>query len=72
METAIVLETLLAEQRKANSPWLNADEAADYLRVSVSQLNKWRGVGQISAYYGEGMSRPRYRREELDAILAKK
>jgi excisionase family DNA binding protein len=47
---------------------LTPDEAADYLRLSVRQLQQWRYIGSGPRYTKAGRA-VRYRRADLDAWL---
>jgi excisionase family DNA binding protein len=51
----------------ASSPWMTAEEAADYLRCSVSRLRKLSMHRELAAHRDGG--RVLYRREELDAFI---
>ena len=52
---------------EAHAGWMTTDEAAAYLRVSVSQLRKLRGRGEIPAVrLGD---RWRYRQDAIDRQL---
>lgn len=55
----------------ANSPWMNAREAAQYLRVAHRTLVRWARSGRVPAHKLSGLSRVtyRFRRSELDAML---
>lgn len=51
--------------------WLNRAEAAEYLRVHVTTIDRWVKEGRITKYTGaDGLSLARFRRDELDALLA--
>ena len=54
-----------------SSEWLNAKEAAAYLKVKVRSLLRWVRQGKIKAYALSGAKRHvwRFRREDLDAAL---
>jgi excisionase family DNA binding protein len=54
-----------------NSPWMNAREAALYLRVAHRTVLEWAKAGQIPAHRLSGTARITYRflRPELDAML---
>jgi excisionase family DNA binding protein len=51
---------------------LTPTEAARYLGVSADTLSVWRCVGRYALPYIKTGSRVRYRREDLDAWLAKR
>lgn len=51
--------------------WMNAAEAAAYLRVSRRTLLAWVRAGHVKAYPLHGVQRRvwRFRREDLDAAM---
>jgi excisionase family DNA binding protein len=51
----------------SESPWLTADEAAEYLRCSVSRVRTLTLTGQLP-HHRDGR-RPLYHRDELDAYV---
>jgi excisionase family DNA binding protein len=55
----------------SGSPWLNAREAAQYLRVDARTLLRWNREGKVRGYALSGTARRvwRFRREDLDATL---
>ena len=55
-----------------NSPWLNAKEAALYLRVAHRTVLEWAKSGKIPAHRLSGTLRCTYRFKavELDAMMA--
>jgi len=55
-----------------NSPWLNAREAASYLKITRRTLVRWARSGRIPAHSLSGRRRRTWRflRPELDAKLA--
>jgi excisionase family DNA binding protein len=54
-----------------NSPWLNAREAAAYLRVAHRTVLEWAKTGRIPAHRLSGTLHVtyRFRAAELDAML---
>jgi hypothetical protein len=68
-ESALILSQLLKELRHINGPWLSPRRAADYVDVDVSQINRWKNAGELKAYYGPGMSHPRYKVTDLYTIM---
>jgi excisionase family DNA binding protein len=54
-----------------NSPWMNAREAAAYLKVAHRTILQWAKEGTIPAHRLSGTARVtwRFRASELDAIL---
>jgi excisionase family DNA binding protein len=52
------------------SPWLDAEEAADYLRCPVSRIRKRTMTGELPSHH-EGR-RVLYRRNELDDYVLKR
>ena len=55
-------------QRLANLTFMNVEEAAKYIRVSKSTLDKWRGQGIGPAWCSTG-KRVVYERKDLDAYI---
>jgi excisionase family DNA binding protein len=53
------------------SPWLTAEEAAEYLRVERRTLLLWARQGKIKGYILSGTKRRvwRFRQADLDAML---
>lgn len=50
------------------SPWLNTNQAADYLSVSGGTLRNWRSAGTGPRYRTVGRV-VRYHRDDLDAFF---
>ncbi len=59
---------LAHEAAEARSPWLTADEAAEYLRCAVSRIRKLSSSGRIPKHRDGG--RVLFRRDELDSFIA--
>ena len=60
-------------ETNADSPWMNAREAARYLRVAHRTVLEWAKTGRIPAHRLSGTDRItwRFRTDELDgAIMA--
>lgn len=57
--------------RAANSPWMNAREAAQYLRVAHRTVLEWAKTGKIPAHRLSGTRRCtwRFRAAELDSAM---
>lgn len=58
-----------------NSPsqgWLRKKEAADYMGVSTSTVDRWVREGRLRAYYLPGGKTRRFRKADLDAAVAPK
>jgi len=55
----------------ANSPWLTAREAAQYLRVAHRTILEWAKTGKIPAHRLSGTARVtwRFRADELDGAM---
>lgn len=49
-------------------PWLTADEAADYLKITRRTLDRWRAAGILTGYR-MGPRLVRFRCDDLDALL---
>jgi excisionase family DNA binding protein len=64
----LVAERVAERMHAHRSPWLDATEAADYLRCSLSRLRKLTMLGSVPAHRDGG--RALYRRDELDAFIA--
>lgn len=60
-----------APVRRADDPWLNSNQAAEYLGYSSKTLAKWRqlGTGRGPKFTKTTTGQPRYRRSELDRWL---
>lgn len=54
-----------------NSPWMNAREAAQYLRVAHRTILEWAKAGKIPAHRLSGTRRCtwRFRAHELDSAM---
>lgn len=52
--------------------WLKGKEAIEHLRLSKPTFYKLVKERKITPYYIEGVADPRYKREELDALLVPK
>ncbi len=55
------------EAAEPRSPWLTADEAAEYLRCKTSRIRKLSSAERIPKHREGG--RVLYRRDELDAFV---
>jgi excisionase family DNA binding protein len=55
----------------AQTEWLTADEAAQYLKVKIRTLLLWVRQGKVKAFALSGTKRRvwRFRREDLDSTL---
>jgi excisionase family DNA binding protein len=58
----IKLEAIMEE-------WLKTKEAAHYLQVHPKTLYRYVRAGKLRQYQPGGVGRPRFKREELDALL---
>ena len=56
---------------KAQTEWLTAEEAAQYLKVKIRTLLLWVRQGKVNAFALSGTKRRvwRFRREDLDSAL---
>ena len=56
---------------KAQTEWLTAEEAAQYLKVKIRTLLVWVRQGKVNAFALSGTKRRvwRFRREDLDSAL---
>jgi hypothetical protein len=70
--SALIVELLTESIERAASPWLTTQEAAFYISSSVSTINRWKNQGNLQPYYGPGMTNPRYKRTDLDALMKNK
>jgi len=63
------LAARLADRLDSNggSPWLNAQQAADYLGCSVSRVRKLTMTGELPVH--RDGARTLYRRDELDQFV---
>ena len=66
-----VISQSLDAQRPKFSDWLNADEAAEYLRVKRRTLLLWARQGKVKGYRLSGSTRHvwRFLPSDLDATL---
>jgi excisionase family DNA binding protein len=62
---AVVREALVATP----SPWMNAREAARYLRVSHKTIERARRAGRLQACHINGGQKLRYHRADLDSFM---
>lgn len=51
------------------SPWMNRQEAAEYLRISPPSLDRWMREGRVKFYKAAGQRSVRFRRDDLDAVM---
>ncbi len=58
---------LAAARERVRTPWLRAEEAAEYLRAPVSRVRKLTMMGTIP--HEKDGRRVLYHRDELDAFL---
>lgn len=69
-EAEIILEEIRAELRKAASPWLSRQAAADYCAGrSTATIDRAADAGKIKRYYPGGDGLPAFKRKELDAWM---
>jgi excisionase family DNA binding protein len=64
----LVAERLGGTMRAGPSPWMTANEAAEYLRCSASRVRKLTMLGDLPTHRDGG--RVLYRRDDLDAFVA--
>jgi hypothetical protein len=57
---------------KSNGPWLRTPEAAEYVKLSPSSLEKFRCVGGGPVFHRAGAKICLYHRDALDAWLNEK
>jgi excisionase family DNA binding protein len=57
----------VAARVAGRSPWLSADEAAEYLRCPISRVRKLTATRELPVHH-DGR-RALYRREELDGFI---
>jgi len=50
--------------------WLTLREAASYLKLHPKTLYRYVRAGKLRQFRPGGTGRPRFRREDLDALLA--
>lgn len=51
------------------SPWMTKTQSAKYLGVSISTFDRYVREGLLVKHYPGGIKTPRYRREQLDALM---
>lgn len=70
-DTSKVLEIVLSEIRRSQSPWADRKEAADYCHCSVSEIDKAANAGVIRRFFRNGT--PMFRKsghpKSLDAWI---
>ena len=72
-EVAFILEELKREVRKANSPWLSRQSAADYCGgCNPVTIDRAANAGHIKRYFRGGDGLPVFKRKELDAWMEMK
>jgi len=52
-----------------DTPWLTAEEAAAYAKVSIRTIENWTSDGKVR--YSNAIGRPRYRKSWLDEVYEK-
>jgi hypothetical protein len=57
-----------ALDRRVRSPWLNTEQAAEYLKTTPGTLKTWRATGAGPRYHGTHRF-VRYHTDELDAFM---
>lgn len=57
------------ELSRTVSPWLDSEQAADYLGSTAGTLKNWRATGQGPKYHVIQSRLVRYHREDLDAFV---
>jgi excisionase family DNA binding protein len=49
--------------------WYTRDEAATYLRMEVRTFDRYVRDGAVTKYNAAGIRAPRFRRDDLDALM---
>lgn len=57
------------EMAKPSTPWLNGEEAADYLGSTAGTLRNWRAAGKGPRYHIIQDRLVRYHADDLDAFV---
>jgi excisionase family DNA binding protein len=74
MQTRLPIKVMLKtnEPSSAESAWLTASEAAQYLRVEPRTLLMWARQGKVKGYVLSGTKRVtwRFRAEDLDDTMS--
>lgn len=52
-----------------STPWMTREEAATYLRVSTSTLDRYVREGKLARHRLAGTRSARFHKEELDALV---
>ncbi len=65
---ARLCEAMQAAVIRAQSPWLNRQDAADYCRCGLSEIDRAANVLKIFKRYNRGGS-PVFKRSEIDAAI---
>ena len=66
---ARIVEGMQAAAIRAQSPWLNRQDAADYARCGISEIDRAASAGVIKKYMRGGA--PLFKRAEIDAAIEK-
>lgn len=48
-------------------PWMTAEDVAEYLKVSLSTVHRWRRAGSLPSYKAGNVRR--FRQADVDALL---
>lgn len=65
-----MLAEVLGEEKRQQSPWLSRSEAADYAKVSLSQIDTLCRQGKLRRH--KGLGAPLINRNELDRLIEAK
>ena len=64
---ARIVEGMQAAAIRAQSPWLNRQDAADYARCGISEIDRAAHLKIITKYQRGGA--PLFKRAEIDAVI---
>lgn len=64
---ARIVEGMQAAVIRVNSPWLNRQDAADYARCGVSEIDRVAAAGLITKFMRGGT--PLFKRSEIDSAI---
>ena len=67
MLVAQIIEGMQAAVVRANSPWLNRKDAAEYARCSVSEIDRAADKHFLQRYFRGGV--PLFQRTEIDEAI---
>jgi len=71
LDIQILIDELRSDIRGMASPWMTRNEAAAFLKVDPSTINKLVGRGKLQKYELSDTGTPRFNREDIEALIQK-